>query len=91
MEEPSVLQPSSIEGSRTTLDETLMPPPSRQRGLKRKSNDLETTLPVSLHARFVLFIYLFILVILFPFGPMIWPAYIAHDQSFEMLCAGAFV
>ena len=60
MEEPSVLQPSSIEGSRTTLDETLMPPPSRQRGLKRKANDLETTLPVSLHARFVLFIYLFI-------------------------------
>jgi len=46
MEEPSVLQPSSMEGSRTTLDETLMPPPSRQRGLKRKSNDLETTLPM---------------------------------------------
>uniref|UniRef100_A0AAY4DPG6 Double-strand-break repair protein rad21 n=1 Tax=Denticeps clupeoides TaxID=299321 RepID=A0AAY4DPG6_9TELE len=33
MEEPSMLQASSIEGSRTILaDETLMPPPSRQRG-----------------------------------------------------------
>ncbi|XP_056331446.1 double-strand-break repair protein rad21 homolog A [Danio aesculapii] len=37
MEEPSMLQASSMEGSRTALDESMMPPPSRQRGLKRKS------------------------------------------------------
>lgn len=49
-----MLQTSSIEGSRTTLDETLMPPPSKPRGLKRKSNDLEASLPVSLHAKFCL-------------------------------------
>ncbi|KAI4902449.1 hypothetical protein NFI96_028748 [Prochilodus magdalenae] len=43
VEEPSMLQVSSIEGSRTALDETLMPPPSRQ--LKRKSQEPETILP----------------------------------------------
>uniref|UniRef100_A0A8C1CBJ6 RAD21 cohesin complex component a n=2 Tax=Cyprinus carpio TaxID=7962 RepID=A0A8C1CBJ6_CYPCA len=37
MEEPSMLQASSMEGSRTALDESMMPPPSRQRGVKRKS------------------------------------------------------
>uniref|UniRef100_A0AAR2LNA3 RAD21 cohesin complex component n=1 Tax=Pygocentrus nattereri TaxID=42514 RepID=A0AAR2LNA3_PYGNA len=47
VEEPSMLQVSSIEGSRTALDETLMPPPSRQRGVKRKSQEPETVLPVS--------------------------------------------
>jgi len=45
IEEPSLLQASSIEGSRTTLDETLMPPPSR-RSLKRKSNELDASLPM---------------------------------------------
>ncbi|XP_028836524.1 double-strand-break repair protein rad21 homolog A-like isoform X1 [Denticeps clupeoides] len=46
MEEPSMLQASSIEGSRTILaDETLMPPPSRQRG-KRKS-DKEDIMPLA--------------------------------------------
>ncbi|XP_017539843.1 double-strand-break repair protein rad21 homolog A isoform X1 [Pygocentrus nattereri] len=45
VEEPSMLQVSSIEGSRTALDETLMPPPSRQRGVKRKSQEPETVLP----------------------------------------------
>lgn len=43
-----MLQTSSVEGSRTTLDETLMPPPSRQRGVKRKSQEPEAALPVSL-------------------------------------------
>ncbi|XP_049323531.1 double-strand-break repair protein rad21 homolog A isoform X2 [Astyanax mexicanus] len=45
VEEPSMLQVSSIEGSRTALDETLMPPPSRQRGVKRKSQEAEAALP----------------------------------------------
>ncbi|KAF4076068.1 hypothetical protein AMELA_G00226280 [Ameiurus melas] len=45
VEEPSMLQTSSMEGSRTTLDETLMPPPSRQRGVKRKSQEPEAALP----------------------------------------------
>lgn len=47
MEEPSLLQTSAVEGSRTTLDETVMPPPSSQRGLKRKAQDTEPALPVS--------------------------------------------
>uniref|UniRef100_A0A8P4K485 RAD21 cohesin complex component n=1 Tax=Dicentrarchus labrax TaxID=13489 RepID=A0A8P4K485_DICLA len=34
MEEASVLQTSAVEGSRTTLDESVMPPPSSQPGLK---------------------------------------------------------
>ncbi|XP_051999920.1 double-strand-break repair protein rad21 homolog A [Xyrauchen texanus] len=45
MEEPSMLQASSMEGSRTALDESMMPPPSRQRGVKRKSQDQEAALP----------------------------------------------
>ncbi|KAM3858088.1 RAD21 cohesin complex component b isoform 2-T2 [Diretmus argenteus] len=45
MEEPSVLQASAMEGSRTTLDESVMPPPSSQRGLKRKAQDTEPALP----------------------------------------------
>ncbi|XP_066532802.1 double-strand-break repair protein rad21 homolog A isoform X2 [Hoplias malabaricus] len=45
VEEPSMLQVSSIEGSRTALDETLMPPPSRQRGVKRKSQEPDAALP----------------------------------------------
>ena len=48
MEEPSMLQASAMEGSRTTLDETVMPPPSTPRGVKRKAHDKEATLPVSL-------------------------------------------
>uniref|UniRef100_A0A671VRS8 RAD21 cohesin complex component b n=1 Tax=Sparus aurata TaxID=8175 RepID=A0A671VRS8_SPAAU len=48
MEEASVLQTSAVEGSRTTLDESVMPPPSSQRGLKRKSQDTEPALPVRL-------------------------------------------
>ena len=47
MEEASVLQPAAVEGSRTTLDESVMPPPSSQRGIKRKSKDTEPDLPVS--------------------------------------------
>ncbi|GAA6233179.1 double-strand-break repair protein rad21 homolog A-like isoform X2 [Lates japonicus] len=46
MEEASVLQTSAVEGSRTTLDESVMPPPSSQRGLKRKSQDTEPALPM---------------------------------------------
>ncbi|XP_029370351.1 double-strand-break repair protein rad21 homolog A-like [Echeneis naucrates] len=45
MEEASALQTSAVEGSRTTLDESVMPPPSSQRGLKRKSQDTEPALP----------------------------------------------
>lgn len=47
MEEASVLQTSAVEGSRTTLDESVMPPPSSQRGLKRKAQETEPALPVS--------------------------------------------
>uniref|UniRef100_A0A3Q3FAE3 RAD21 cohesin complex component b n=1 Tax=Labrus bergylta TaxID=56723 RepID=A0A3Q3FAE3_9LABR len=46
MEEASALQTSAVEGSRTSLDESVMPPPS-QRGLKRKAQDTEPALPVS--------------------------------------------
>ncbi|KAG7225438.1 hypothetical protein INR49_027432 [Caranx melampygus] len=46
MEEASALQTSAVEGSRTTLDESVMPPPSSQRGLKRKSQDTEPALPM---------------------------------------------
>ncbi|XP_040044204.2 RAD21 cohesin complex component b isoform X2 [Gasterosteus aculeatus] len=46
MEEASVLQTSAVEGSRTTLDESVMPPPSPQRGLKRKAQDTEAALPM---------------------------------------------
>ncbi|XP_074542289.1 double-strand-break repair protein rad21 homolog A-like [Halichoeres trimaculatus] len=45
MEEASVLQTSAVEGSRTTLDESVMPPPA-QRGLKRKAQDTEPALPM---------------------------------------------
>lgn len=45
MEEPSLLQASSMEGSRTALDESMMPPPSRQRGVKRKSLEKDVVLP----------------------------------------------
>lgn len=47
MEEANALQTSAVEGSRTTLDESVMPPPSSQRGLKRKAQDTEPALPVS--------------------------------------------
>lgn len=47
MEEPSILGASAIEGSRTTLDETVMPPPATPRGAKRKAADKDATLPVS--------------------------------------------
>uniref|UniRef100_A0A672H695 Double-strand-break repair protein rad21 homolog A-like n=1 Tax=Salarias fasciatus TaxID=181472 RepID=A0A672H695_SALFA len=47
MEEASVLAPSTIEGSRTSLDETVMPPPSTPRGVKRKTLDKESTLPMA--------------------------------------------
>ncbi|KAA0702668.1 Double-strand-break repair protein rad21 -like protein [Triplophysa tibetana] len=45
MEEPSMLQASSMEGSRTALDESMMPPPSRQRGVKRKTLEKDAALP----------------------------------------------
>lgn len=41
-----MLAASAMEGSRTTLDETAMPPPSTPRGVKRKTMDKEATLPV---------------------------------------------
>lgn len=50
LEEPSVLQASAMEGSRTTLDESVMPPPSSHRGQKRKVQDTEPALPVSVPA-----------------------------------------
>ncbi|XP_061100300.1 double-strand-break repair protein rad21 homolog A-like [Conger conger] len=46
LEEPSLLQASTMEGSRTTLDESIMPPPSSQRGVKRKAHDTEAALPM---------------------------------------------
>ncbi|XP_031151772.1 RAD21 cohesin complex component b [Sander lucioperca] len=46
MEEASVLQTSVVEGSRTTLDESAMPPPSSQPSLKRKAQDTEPALPM---------------------------------------------
>ncbi|XP_077051910.1 RAD21 cohesin complex component b isoform X1 [Siphateles boraxobius] len=46
LEEPSVLQASAMEGSRTTLDESVMPPPSGHRGQKRKAQDAEPALPM---------------------------------------------
>ncbi|RXM35172.1 Double-strand-break repair protein rad21-like [Acipenser ruthenus] len=45
LEEPSRLQDSVMEGSRTTLDESVLPPPSQQRGQKRKSES-EPALPL---------------------------------------------
>uniref|UniRef100_A0A7N8Y0M3 RAD21 cohesin complex component n=1 Tax=Mastacembelus armatus TaxID=205130 RepID=A0A7N8Y0M3_9TELE len=47
MEEASVLQASAVEGSRTTLDESVMPPPSSQRGLKRKALHSLSALPIN--------------------------------------------
>uniref|UniRef100_A0AAQ6AIM1 Rad21/Rec8-like protein N-terminal domain-containing protein n=1 Tax=Amphiprion ocellaris TaxID=80972 RepID=A0AAQ6AIM1_AMPOC len=46
MEEANVLQTAAVEGSRTSLDEAVMPPPSSQRGLKRKVQETEPALPV---------------------------------------------
>ncbi|XP_032391612.1 RAD21 cohesin complex component b [Etheostoma spectabile] len=46
MEEASVLQTSVVEGSRTTLDESAMPPPSSQPSLKHKAQDTEPALPM---------------------------------------------
>ncbi|XP_041758921.1 double-strand-break repair protein rad21 homolog A-like [Coregonus clupeaformis] len=46
LEEPSVLQASAMEGSRTTLDESVMPPPSSTHGQKRKAQDTEPALPM---------------------------------------------
>uniref|UniRef100_A0A674DBT2 RAD21 cohesin complex component b n=1 Tax=Salmo trutta TaxID=8032 RepID=A0A674DBT2_SALTR len=47
LEELSVLQASAMEGSRTTLDESVMPPPSSTHGQKRKAQDTEPGLPVN--------------------------------------------
>ncbi|XP_014033089.1 double-strand-break repair protein rad21 homolog A [Salmo salar] len=46
LEELSVLQASAMEGSRTTLDESVMPPPSSTHGQKRKAQDTEPGLPM---------------------------------------------
>ncbi|MBN3275219.1 RAD21 protein, partial [Polyodon spathula] len=46
LEEPSRLQDSAMEGSRTTLDESVMPPPPQQRGQKCKSQEPEPALPL---------------------------------------------
>lgn len=53
-----MLAASAMEGSRTTLDETVMPPPSTPRGVKRKTIDKEPILPVS--ARQLHFIFAFL-------------------------------
>ncbi|KAK5854862.1 hypothetical protein PBY51_005017 [Eleginops maclovinus] len=45
-EEANVLQTSAVEGSRTTLDESVMPPPSSKLGLKHKAQDTEPALPL---------------------------------------------
>lgn len=47
MEEPSMLGASAMEGSRTTLDETAMPPPATPRGTKRKALEKEPALPMT--------------------------------------------
>lgn len=49
LEEPSRLQESMMEGSRTNLDESVMPPPPAQTGVKRKLQQVEPepVLPVS--------------------------------------------
>ncbi|NXQ10108.1 RAD21 protein, partial [Peucedramus taeniatus] len=41
LEEPSRLQESMMEGSRTNLDESVMPPPPAQSGVKRKLQQVE--------------------------------------------------
>ncbi|KAG8133895.1 hypothetical protein E2320_011664 [Naja naja] len=41
LEEPSRLQESMMEGSRTNLDESVMPPPPPQTGVKRKAVQVE--------------------------------------------------
>ncbi|NXD77607.1 RAD21 protein, partial [Halcyon senegalensis] len=41
LEEPSRLQDSMMEGSRTNLDESVMPPPPPQTGVKRKLQQVE--------------------------------------------------
>ncbi|RXN00648.1 Double-strand-break repair protein rad21-like [Acipenser ruthenus] len=46
LEEPSRLQDSVMEGSRTTLDESVMPPPPQQRGQKCKPQESEPALPL---------------------------------------------
>lgn len=45
MDEASALQASGVEGSRT-MEESVMPPPTAQRGLKRKAQDAEPALPL---------------------------------------------
>ncbi|XP_077432119.1 double-strand-break repair protein rad21 homolog A-like [Vanacampus margaritifer] len=47
MEEPSMLAASAMEGSRTALDETVMPPPSTPRGVKRKTLEKESAVPMA--------------------------------------------
>lgn len=56
LEEPSRLQESMMEGSRTNLDESVMPPPPAQTGVKRKLQQVEPepVLPVS---KLLLFFY----------------------------------
>lgn len=48
-EEPSRFQDSIVEGSRTNIDESVMPPPPAQTGVKRKLQQVEPepVLPVS--------------------------------------------
>lgn len=55
MEEPSILAASAMEGSRTALDETVMPPPSTPRAVKRKALDKDGTLPVNIYFLFFFF------------------------------------
>ncbi|KAJ7999941.1 hypothetical protein DPEC_G00199620 [Dallia pectoralis] len=46
LEEASLLQASAMEGSRTTLDESVMPPPSSTCSQKPKALDIESALPM---------------------------------------------
>lgn len=56
LEEPSRLQESVMETSRTNLDESAMPPPPPQ-GVKRKAGqiDPEPVIPVSKHISLTMF------------------------------------
>lgn len=61
LEEPSRLQESMMEGSRTNLDESVMPPPPPQTGVKRKLQQVEPepVLPVRI---IVIFFFLLVLI-----------------------------
>uniref|UniRef100_A0A8C5H324 Double-strand-break repair protein rad21 homolog A-like n=1 Tax=Gouania willdenowi TaxID=441366 RepID=A0A8C5H324_GOUWI len=47
MEEASLLQTAAVEGSRTTLEDSMMASPSNQKGLKGKAQEAEPVCPAS--------------------------------------------